>query len=124
MKRVLTLTFLMLAVALSSACASGGGGGGGGEAPAKAKAAAEVPSSSPLAKINVGMTDSEVRKLLGEPSNSNAYMTGKQFIPWYFGSDVARSDWMYKGVGRVVFSRNRYTGALKVIHVVHNPDEP
>jgi hypothetical protein len=30
---------------------------------------------------------------------------------------------MYKGVGRVVFSRNRYSGALKVIRLLHNPDE-
>ena len=31
---------------------------------------------------------------------------------------------MYKGKGRVVFSRNRYSGQLKVINVIYNPDEP
>jgi outer membrane protein assembly factor BamE (lipoprotein component of BamABCDE complex) len=122
MKRILTLTFLMLAVALSMACASGGGGGGGDQT--KAAAAVEVPASSPLAKVKVGMTDSEVRGILGEPSDTNAYMSGKAFIPMYYGSDTHRSDWMYKGVGRVVFSRNRYSGALKVIKLIHNPDEP
>ncbi len=122
MTRILTLTFLMLALALSTACASGGGGGGD-ETQAKPMADA-VPPNSPLAKIKLGMNDNDVRKILGEPDNSNAYMTGKAFIPYYYGSDTARSDWMYKGVGRVVFSRNRYSGALKVIRLIHNPDEP
>jgi hypothetical protein len=30
---------------------------------------------------------------------------------------------MYKGQGRVVFSRNRYSGSLKVVRVTYNPDE-
>ena len=70
------------------------------------------------------MNDAEVRKILGDPDNSNAYMTGKNWIPFYYGPDTHRSDWMYKGKGRVVFSRNRYSGALKVIQVLYNPAEP
>jgi hypothetical protein len=31
---------------------------------------------------------------------------------------------MYKGMGRVVFSRNQYTGQLKVIQAMYNPGEP
>ena len=30
---------------------------------------------------------------------------------------------MYAGQGRVVFSRNRYSDGLKVIEVLHNPEE-
>jgi hypothetical protein len=30
---------------------------------------------------------------------------------------------MYKGKGRVVFSRNQWSGALKVIRVIYNPSE-
>ena len=69
------------------------------------------------------MNDVEVRKILGEPDDANAYMTGKSWIPFYFGSDTARSDWNYQGTGRIVFSRNRYSGGLKVIQVMYNPDE-
>lgn len=82
-----------------------------------------VPSDSPLAKVALGMNDTQVRNILGEPNNSNAYMTGKAFIPFYFGPDTHRADWMYEGVGRVVFSRNRWTGGLKVIRVLHDPGE-
>ena len=119
-------------------CASGGGGGAsGGESAAAddtAKQAAakeampagysEPPAGSPLAQVQVGWTDAEVRKALGEPDNANAYMTGKAFIPFYYGPDTHRTDWMYKGKGRIVYSRNTYSGGLKVIRVMYNPNEP
>ncbi len=124
MKRNLMLSLLVFAVAMSLACASGGGGGGDETGSAKKVSETPIPASSPLAKIEMGMSDTEVRKILGEPTNSNNYMTGKAFIPYYYGSDTARSDYMYKGKGRVVFSRNRYSGQLKVIKVIYNPDEP
>ena len=81
------------------------------------------PANSPLAKIQVGMTDTEVRKILGEPDDANGYITGKAFIPYYSGPDTSRTDWLYKGKGRVVFSRNRYSGTLKVVRVDYNPSE-
>ena len=97
-------------------CASGGSSGASSDY-------AEAPAGSALARVEVDMTDAEVRKILGEPDNSNSYMTGKQFIPWYFGPDTHRTDWMFRGQGRVVFSRNRYSGGLKVINVLYNPAE-
>lgn len=118
MKRLALCCLLVLSVGLTTACASDGGTAASGP-----NATETIPASSPLAKIENGMNDSDVRKLLGEPSNINAYMTGKQFIPYYYGSDTSRTDWMYKGVGRVVFSRNRYSQGLKVINVIHNPEE-
>ena len=39
------------------------------------------------------------------------------WIPYYYGPDTRRVDYKYKGVGRVVFGRNRYSGATKVIRV-------
>jgi hypothetical protein len=108
-----------------AACASGGGGDGSGDssAPTAKSEYSDAPAGSPLAKVELGMSDSEVRKLLGDPDDSNAYMTGKGFIPFYYGPDTHRSDWMYKGQGRVVFSRNRWSGSMKVIRVMYNPSE-
>ena len=82
-----------------------------------------VPDDSPLAQITIGMNDNEVRKILGEPTSQNAYMTGKSWIPFYYGPDTTRTDYKYKRIGRVVFSRNRYSGRLTVINVIHNPNE-
>ena len=108
-------------------CASSGGTSDSGTSSSASSSASggmqSVPSSSKLARINKGMTDVQVRKILGEPDNSSNYMTGKAWIPFYFGGDTHRSEWIYSGVGRVVFSRNRWSGSLTVIDLIHNPGE-
>ena len=119
---------LLITVALFFvACASGGGDSAStadSSAPAAEKPQyTDPPAGSALAKVELGMNDAEVRKILGDPDNSNAYPTGKAFNPFYFGGDTHRSDWMYKGKGRVVFSRNRWSGTLKVVRTLHNPNE-
>lgn len=99
-------------------------GGCASKEPAEPKAEKPVvmaPAGSPLSKISPGMTDVDVRKAIGEPTRSRSYMTGKQFIPWYFGSDTSRMAWVYAGQGEVVFSRNQYSGGLKVIRVDYDP---
>jgi len=50
-------------------------------------------------------------------------MTGKAFIPHYHGPDAHRLDYRYKGVGIVVFNRNRYSSVVKVIRVEADPNE-
>jgi len=65
---------------------------------------APPPPGSPLAKVKEGMGMRQVSDLLGQPTDQNQYVTGKAFIPWYFGDDVSRIEWHYKGLGRVVFS--------------------
>jgi outer membrane protein assembly factor BamE (lipoprotein component of BamABCDE complex) len=126
MSHRVTLVFLAFLVAAFCACASGSGGQQAEDSPKSETQAAKgvaPPPGSPLAKVAVGMNDAQVRKILGDPDNSNSYPTGKSWIPFYYGSDTTRSDWMYKGMGRVVFSRNQYSGALKVIRVDYNPNE-
>jgi hypothetical protein len=112
--------FLLTALIGWSACASGGGGGEGQTASAD-----EIPppADSPLAKVETGMSDEKVREILGEPDDTTHYTTGKAWIPYYHGPDTSRADWIYKGIGRVVFSRNRYSHQLKVIEVLYNPGE-
>ena len=110
---------LLLVTLTAWGCASSQG------TPAEAAAAdtTAVPDDSPLAQITMGMNDTDVRKILGEPTTQNAYMTGKAWIPYYYGPDTSRTDYVYQGIGRVVFSRNRYSGQLKIIRLLHNPNE-
>jgi hypothetical protein len=128
------VALLAFALAIGPSCASRGGGGanegGGGAAKAEAKPAKEQkpqgvppPAGSLLSKVQVGMNDAEVRQKIGEPTNAASYMTGKQFIPYYYGPDTSRVEYKYKGQGRVVFSRNQYSGGLKVIRVDYDPNE-
>lgn len=90
-------------------------------AKAKAKAPNPAPAGSPLAKISNGMADTDVRRILGEPSSSKSYQTGKQWIPYYYGPDTARTEYIYKGLGRITLTRNRYSGGLSVIRVDYDP---
>ena len=77
-----------------------------------------------MTDLELGMNDTQVRNKIGNPDNSKSYMTGKAWIPFYYGPDTHRQEWIDSGVGRVVFSRNRWTGGLKVIKLQHNPAEP
>lgn len=108
-------------------CASSGGAGDSGStsssSSSSSSASMSVPASSPLAKVKSGMTEVQVRKLLGDASNSRSYMTGKAWIPFYFGGDTHRTEWIYPNVGRVVFTRNRWSGSLTVVNLIHNPNE-
>ncbi|MEO8602904.1 MAG: hypothetical protein ABI629_10035 [bacterium] len=81
-----------------------------GESAKPAATALAIPADSPLAKISVGMTAQEVSNILGMPTNQVSYATGKAWIPWYFGDDARRTEWSYKGLGRVVFTGGNVFG--------------
>jgi hypothetical protein len=73
-------------------------------ADATANAPTPPPPGTPLARITKGMAMSDVAQILGQPTDQNQYVTGKAFIPFYYGDDVSRIEWHYKGLGRVVFT--------------------
>jgi len=114
---------LATALLLASMLALGGCASSGGSGSAYPDGYSAPPEGSALAKVKEGMSDEEVRKILGPPDDTNSYTTGKAWIPFYYGPDTSRTDWHYRGQGRVVFSRNRYSGGLKVIRSMHNPQE-
>jgi hypothetical protein len=94
------------------------------EGKAQGTVATPPPASSPLAKVQTGMSQREVQNLIGPPSDEKQYITGKAFIPWYFGPDRSRSAYYYKGQGRVIFaggSVGNMTG--KVTRVEYDPTE-
>jgi len=88
-----------------------------------AEPAAAIPANHPFGKVANGMNEVDVRKILGEPTSSKDYMTGKAFLPWNFGRDSSRQEWTYKGKGLITFSRNAATGSLKVIKVTYDPSK-
>jgi hypothetical protein len=77
-------------------------------------------------KLTIGMTMSQVTHAIGEPSDRGVYVTGKAFIPFYFGSDRHRYELVYKGSGRLIFAADSIgdwnTGHL--IWIIHNANEP
>jgi hypothetical protein len=71
------------------------------------------------------MSPREVEAILGPPNDENAYVTGKAFIPWYFGRDRWRRAYFYKGMGRVVFAGSGgWNQSAHVDRVEYDPKEP
>ena len=83
-----------------------------------APVSARPPAIGRLAGVATQMDARAVRGLLGEPDAVRDYQTWQSWNPLYWKSGTARTDWSYAGAGRVVFSRNRYSGRLAVIEVV------
>lgn len=80
---------------------------------------------SKFTRLQIGMSMKQVTDLAGQPTDSGAYMTGKAWIPFYFGSDRHRFEMVYKGQGRLIFaggSLGNFTGG-NLIWIIHNASE-
>ena len=84
-----------------------------------------IPADSPLAKVKVGMSEGRLYDLLGQPTESKNYLTGKSWIPFYFGPDTHRKEVLYKGLGRITLKPSGAlgTGVYKVFKVTYDPSE-
>jgi len=78
------------------------------------------PSAEAFRKIAHAAAD-----ILGSPTDETSYSSGKAWIPFYFGNDVRRTSYYYKGVGRVVFADGNAFGggASEVVRVDYDPAE-
>lgn len=83
-----------------------------------------VPPDSSFAKVKTEMGMQEVTDLIGAPTSTSTYMTGKGFNPFYYGGDTHRIVAHYKGVGRITYSPNsRYTSGNHVEDIDYDPTE-
>ena len=60
--------------------------------------------NSKFSQLQIGMGMKQVMDIAGPPTDQGAYITGKAFIPFYFGSDRSRFELLYKGQGRLIFA--------------------
>ena len=89
-----------------------------------AKVYPPAPAGTPFAKIAVGMDMKQVIDLIGPPTDQHAYVTGKAFLPFYYGGDTHRTEFEYKGQGRIIFSPDsRFSSGQSVIEVEYDPTE-
>jgi len=80
---------------------------------------------SKFKKLQIGMSMKQVTDLIGQPTDQGSYVTGKAWIPFYFGSDRYRHEMVYKGQGRLIFaggSVGDYTSG-NLISIIHNAQE-
>jgi hypothetical protein len=81
--------------------------------------------NSKFTKLQIGMGMKQVTDLIGMPTDEGAYVTGKAFIPFYFGGDRYRHELVYKGQGRLVFAGGNVgnLGPGRLIRITHNENE-
>ena len=60
-------------------------------------------SGSKFAKLEIGMSSTAVVMLIGVPDDQISHITGKAFIPFYFGSGTAEMEYFYAHSGRLTF---------------------
>lgn len=99
------------------------------QAQPQGQAAAPPPATAgqyaPITEVAVGMSMQEAMAIAGPPTSTTSHVTGKAFIPFNFsGNDTARTIGLYKGQGRLVFSKaSTYSSTMNVIEVLVDPNE-
>ena len=152
MKHRLEVTAALMAACVLAACQTTQGGAAPAPAPAPT-AAAPVPAKpaegdtrhvkgindwegditgkpgpgSRFGQLQIGMPMRQVTDLVGAPTDQGAYVTGKAFIPFYYGGDRYRHELVYKGQGRLIFAGGNgwrsSGGSGNLIWIIHNPAE-
>lgn len=75
---------------------------------------------SKFTELKIGMPMKQVTDLIGQPTDQGAYVTGKAFIPFFFGGDRYRYEMAYKGQGRLVFAGKSMGTGGNLIWIIHN----
>ena len=75
-------------------------------------------AGSKFSRIQIGWDRRHVTDVIGQPNDEKVYSTGKAWIPFYAGSDAARTEFHYKGEGILTFGGNG-----KLIRIIVNPNE-
>ena len=77
-----------------------------------------APKNSKFARLRNGMSQDEVTRRIGHPDDRSSFMTGKGFIPFYYGPDTRRTVYYYKHQGELQFNTRGHLVAIK-----YNPSE-
>ncbi len=79
---------------------------------------------SKFTRLQIGMSLGQARDLVGQPTDQGAHVTGKAFIPFFYGSDRYRYEMVYKGQGRLIFAGSSgYDSNAHLIWIIHSAAE-
>jgi hypothetical protein len=97
-----------------------------GKRKSKGKKKKKHKGKNSLLSIQNGMGLQEVESIAGSPTSTTSHVTGKSFNPYYRGKDNVRLIHLYKGRGRVLYSRgSRYSNRRwRVVEVQIDLGEP
>lgn len=78
-----------------------------------------IPAGSKWSKLQIGMHQSEVERILGTTSNIRGYVTAKAWIPFYFGNDSHRYEAVYSGQGSVAYTGGGMGGGQGTLMMIN-----
>lgn len=79
---------------------------------------------SKFAQLKIGMPMKQVMDIAGPPTDQGAYITGKAFIPFFWGSDRYRHELVYKGQGRLIFAGSAgFDTSASLVWIIHSTAE-
>ncbi|UCV27899.1 hypothetical protein [Ferribacterium limneticum] len=78
-----------------------------------------IPPGSKWSRLQIGMHQSEVERILGVTSNIRAYVTAKAWIPFYFGGDSHRYEAVYAGQGSVAYTGGSFGGGQGILMMIN-----
>ena len=79
---------------------------------------------SKFTQLKIGMSLKQVTDIAGQPSDQGAYVTGKAWIPFFFGSDRYRHELVYEKTGRLIFAGSSgFDSNAHLIWIIHNRNE-
>ncbi|MDD2742672.1 MAG: hypothetical protein PHV02_10380 [Rhodocyclaceae bacterium] len=81
-----------------------------------------IPPGSKWAKLQIGMDQSQVERILGVTHEVRHTPTGKAFIPFYYGTDRYRNEHVYRGQGSVSYTSGGHWGAGRGVLMMINYD--
>lgn len=81
-------------------------------------------AGSRFERLQIGMERAEVVRIAGRPTSEFSHITGKSFIPYFYGSGGAEIKMAYSGLGRLILSKSaRYSSNYHLIAIEHNAAE-
>lgn len=84
----------------------------------------KINPKSKFAKVKIGMSKKQVDDLIGVHSDQSGHMSGKAFIPFYFGRDAYRTEYYYKKEGRLIFAAGgAFSQGERLLKIVVDPNE-
>lgn len=78
------------------------------------KDGSNAAEGSKFSRLELEMPMAQVVDLIGQPTDSKTYETGKRWIPYYHGSDSRRTELIYKNEGRLTIGGNGRLIAITV----------
>ena len=73
---------------------------------------------SKFAKVRIGMGEKEVTDLIGPATDVSGHITGKAFIPFYFGSGTVEVDAHYRGEGILTYASGGVSSTVPRVIII------